>query len=45
VLPDADERARVLARVEEHALPVREADGEPVVSDPSGTTLVLGVSH
>ncbi|HST19305.1 MAG TPA: VOC family protein [Gaiellaceae bacterium] len=41
VLPDAEERARVLARVERSGLAVRELDGEPAVSDPSGNTLVL----
>jgi len=45
VLPDADERVRVLARVEDRPLPVREQDSEPVVSDPSGNTLVLRVSR
>jgi len=43
VLPDDHERARVLTRVEDRALPVREQDGEPVVSDPSGNPLVLGI--
>jgi len=43
VLPDDHERARVLTRVEDRALPVREHHGEPVVSDPSGNPLVLGV--
>ena len=43
VLPDDHERARVLTRVEDRALPVREHHREPVVSDPSGNPLVLGV--
>jgi catechol 2,3-dioxygenase len=41
VLPDADERARVVARVERSGLEVRALDGQPAVSDPSGNTLVL----
>ena len=44
VLPDDDERARVLARVEQHGVPVGEREGEPLVADPSGNTLVLAVS-
>jgi len=44
VLPDADERARVLARVEGSSLAVRDLDGEPAVADPSGNTLVLAAA-
>jgi catechol 2,3-dioxygenase len=44
VLPEADERARVVARVEASGRAVREVDGEPAVADPSGNTLVLAVA-
>jgi len=44
VLPDADERASVVARVERGGLPIRDLDGVPAVSDPAGNTLVLATA-
>ncbi len=44
VLPDADERARVVTRVERGGLAIRDLDGVPAVSDPAGNTLVLATA-
>ncbi len=47
VVPDADEHARVLDRVERAGSPTRddpEGDGSPFVLDPSGNVLRLAVS-
>jgi catechol 2,3-dioxygenase len=44
VLPDAEERARVISRVEQSGREIRDFDGVPAVSDPSGTTLVLATA-
>ena len=44
VLPDADARARVVARVERGGLEIRDLDGVPAVSDPAGNRLVLATA-
>jgi catechol 2,3-dioxygenase len=44
VLPDDDERDRVLARVQAGGVPVLDTDGEPAVDDPSSNRLVLAVA-
>jgi len=43
VLPDDDARADVVAEVEATGRPVEDHGGEPLVRDPSGNALVLGV--
>jgi catechol 2,3-dioxygenase len=43
VLPDEDERARVVQRVEDTGHAVEDRDGDPLVRDPSGNALVLAV--
>jgi catechol 2,3-dioxygenase len=44
VLPDAAERDRVVARVEDAGLQLAEAEGSPLVRDPSGNLLVLATA-
>ena len=44
VLPDADERDRLVARVGENGLEPEQAEGGPLVRDPSGNALVFSVS-
>jgi len=44
VLPDADAREGLLARVEAAGLPVGELEGMPAVRDPSANLLVLDVA-
>jgi len=44
VLPDAAERDRAAARLEQAGRPVEEGDGEPAAVDPSGNVLVLAVA-
>jgi catechol 2,3-dioxygenase len=44
VLPDAGERDRVVARLEDAGAAVRNVDGQPVVADPSGNRLVLALA-
>ena len=44
VLPDADARERVVARVERGGLAIRDLDGVPAVSDPAGNSLVLATA-
>jgi catechol 2,3-dioxygenase len=43
VLPDDDARADVVAEVEAAGRPVEDHGGDPLVRDPSGNALVLGV--
>jgi catechol 2,3-dioxygenase len=43
VLPDQDERERVLGRVGDAGLSVETLDGEPLVRDPSGNGLLLSL--
>jgi catechol 2,3-dioxygenase len=45
VLPDAAERDRVAARLEQNAYPLRDVDGGLAVTDPSGNPLVLEVAE
>jgi catechol 2,3-dioxygenase len=44
LLPDDSARADVVAAVESADLPVEDRDGDPLVRDPSGNALVLGVA-
>jgi catechol 2,3-dioxygenase len=44
LLPDDSARADVVAAVESAGLPVEDRDGDPLVRDPSGNALVLGVA-
>jgi catechol 2,3-dioxygenase len=44
VLPDEDERARVLGRVRESGVETEESAAGPLVRDPSGNALVLAVA-
>jgi catechol 2,3-dioxygenase len=44
VLPDADERERVIARIEHSGAELAETPAGPAVSDPSGNLLVLAVA-
>ncbi|HET7043967.1 MAG TPA: VOC family protein [Gaiellaceae bacterium] len=44
VLPDGAERDRVVARLEAAGHPVAEADGGPLVHDPSGNAIELAVA-
>jgi catechol 2,3-dioxygenase len=44
LLPDDAARSQVVAAVESSGLPVEDQDGEPLVRDPSGNALVLGVA-
>jgi hypothetical protein len=41
VLPDQQERDRLLERLMGRGRPVRDTDSGPAVSDPSGNVLVL----
>jgi catechol 2,3-dioxygenase len=44
VLPDTDARNEAIGRVEAAGVAVEETDGDPLVRDPSGNALVLGVA-
>ena len=44
VLPDAAARDEAVGRVEAAGIAVEERDGDPLVRDPSGNALVLGVA-
>jgi catechol 2,3-dioxygenase len=44
VLPDDEERARVIGRLERAGSAVSEVDGTPATTDPSGIALVLSVA-
>jgi catechol 2,3-dioxygenase len=44
VLPDADERDRVVARVERSGQALRESAAGPLIRDPSGNALLLAIA-
>ena len=44
LLPDEEERDRVLSRLEDGGKPVEESTSGPVARDPSGNALVLGLA-
>jgi catechol 2,3-dioxygenase len=44
VLPGADARNEVVLRVEDAGVAVEQSNGDPLVRDPSGNALVLGVA-